>query len=81
LPAGIRLGGRDRKLNPCHTASIDTKDPVPNPQAPGLAREGQAAPPEEGTGAKPAAPVLTPEEQMALFEKELKENDWGHQPC
>jgi hypothetical protein len=31
---------------------------------------------------KPAAmPKLTPEEQMALFEKELKENDWGHQPC
>jgi len=24
---------------------------------------------------------LTPEEQMALFEKELKEDDWGHQPC
>jgi len=24
---------------------------------------------------------LTPEEQMALFEKELKEKDWGHQPC
>jgi hypothetical protein len=24
---------------------------------------------------------LTPEEQLALFEKELKENDWGHQPC
>jgi hypothetical protein len=24
---------------------------------------------------------LTPEEQMALFAKELKENDWGHQPC
>ena len=22
---------------------------------------------------------LTPEEQMALFEKDLKENDWGHQ--
>ena len=31
---------------------------------------------------KPAAPKkLTPEEQMALYEKELKENDWGHQPC
>ena len=31
----------------------------------------------------PPTPVtaLTPEEQMALFEKELKENDWGHQPC
>ena len=25
--------------------------------------------------------TLTPEEQMALFEKELKETDWGHQPC
>jgi hypothetical protein len=26
-------------------------------------------------------PALTPEEQMAAFEKDLKENDWGHQPC
>ena len=24
---------------------------------------------------------LTPEEQMAQFERELKEKDWGHQPC
>ena len=24
---------------------------------------------------------LTVAEQMALYEKELKENDWGHQPC
>jgi hypothetical protein len=24
---------------------------------------------------------LTPEEQMERFEKELKETDWGHQPC
>lgn len=24
---------------------------------------------------------LTPEEQMALFEADLKEHDWGHQPC
>jgi hypothetical protein len=32
--------------------------------------------------AEPAAPKkLTPEEQMALYEKELKEDDWGHQPC
>ena len=29
----------------------------------------------------PPASQLTPEEQMALYEKELKENDWGHQPC
>lgn len=27
------------------------------------------------------ASKLTPEEQMALYEKDLKENDWGHQPC
>jgi hypothetical protein len=30
--------------------------------------------------AKPAK-ELSAEEQMALYEKELKENDWGHQPC
>ena len=32
--------------------------------------------------AKPS-PVnqLTPEEQMALYEQDLKETDWGHQPC
>jgi hypothetical protein len=27
------------------------------------------------------ASKLSPEEQMAAFEKELKEKDWGHQPC
>jgi hypothetical protein len=29
----------------------------------------------------PAPAQLTKEEQWALFEKELKESDWGHQPC
>ncbi|HEY6228284.1 MAG TPA: hypothetical protein VI282_14275 [Verrucomicrobiae bacterium] len=24
---------------------------------------------------------LSPEEQMEQFEEDLKENDWGHQPC
>jgi hypothetical protein len=24
---------------------------------------------------------LTPDEQWELFEKDLKESDWGHQPC
>jgi hypothetical protein len=28
-----------------------------------------------------SAKKLTAEEQMALYEKELKDNDWGHQPC
>lgn len=31
---------------------------------------------------QPASPEqLSKEEQWALFEKELKESDWGHQPC
>jgi hypothetical protein len=35
------------------------------------------------SGSSEAKPItqLSPEEQMALYEKELKENDWGHQPC
>lgn len=31
--------------------------------------------------AVPAAGELTPEEQMERFAQELKETDWGHQPC
>lgn len=34
-----------------------------------------------GVAVPPPNPPLTPEEQMALFEKSLKEDDWGHQPC
>ena len=34
------------------------------------------------TANDPAAPKkLTAEEQMALYENSLKEEDWGHQPC
>jgi len=33
------------------------------------------------TGAQAVVKKLTPEEQMALYESDLKENDWGHQPC
>lgn len=45
-----------------------------------------APPPETAAISSAADPQrevnsLTAEEQMALFEKELKENDWGHQPC
>lgn len=44
---------------------------------------GQAASSPVGSGSPEAAaaPGLTKEEQWALFEKELKESDWGHQPC
>jgi hypothetical protein len=48
-------------------------EPAEHADASALSNRG----PESSTVAKP----LTPEEQMALYEKELKENDWGHQPC
>ena len=39
----------------------------------------------KGARATPSIPPeikqATPEEQMEAFEKDLKENDWGHQPC
>tara|TARA_B100000745_G_C20021596_1_gene347405 strand:- start:366 stop:542 length:177 start_codon:yes stop_codon:yes gene_type:complete len=38
---------------------------------------------EKGADAeKPVNPNdLSEEEQMALYEKDLKDTDWGHQPC
>jgi len=36
---------------------------------------------EEKSDAPEAKKVLTKEEQMAAFEKAMKEEDWGHQPC
>ena len=52
------------------------KGPPPGGQSPG-------SPPSGGQpqGSPAAAKPLTPEEQMALYEEDLKENDWGHQPC
>ena len=40
-------------------------------------KEPVAGQPEQST----AASGLSPEEQMARFEDDLRENDWGHQPC
>jgi hypothetical protein len=50
---------------------------------PSAPRESDTPPTPAVTPAEPAveASKLSPEEQMALFEKELKETDWGHQPC
>lgn len=38
---------------------------------------------ETGPASEPAVDPrnLTPEEQMERYEQELKETDWGHQPC
>lgn len=54
-----------------HPAAIPPAKPSASPPNP-----AGDAPPEN----RPAN-ALTPEEQMALYEKELKETDWGHQPC
>ena len=38
--------------------------------------------PEVGQAGEPAAQkILSAQEQMALYEKSLQEEDWGHQPC
>ena len=62
--------------------------PSDPPLSPAVPTERPASPPPAATAPSlptpsPSVPAngLTPEEQMALFEKELKENDWGHQPC
>jgi len=49
-----------------------------------LPENGEQKTPAPETAATPqAAPAkeLTPEEQMAAFAEDLKEKDWGHQPC
>ena len=45
----------------------------------GTPPENKADAPQAGQPATPKK--LTAEEQMALYEKSLKEDDWGHQPC
>jgi hypothetical protein len=49
--------------------------------APNASNPATAATPDVVTSEQKPVNQLTPEEQMALFEKELKETDWGHQPC
>ena len=72
------------------TDQIPSEEPQPESDKDKVvASVGAAAakvPPAGETAIPPAGepvPVnqLSPEEQMALFEKELKEKDWGHQPC
>jgi hypothetical protein len=62
----------------------------PQPVEPSLTNSDKASGAEtnlkknEDTSATDKANLIKPlsaEEQMALYEKELKENDWGHQPC
>lgn len=57
---------------------IDPQESPTRPPAPA------AANPVQGDAKKDVPPPphpLTPEEQMEKFAEELKEQDWGHQPC
>jgi hypothetical protein len=52
-----------------------------NARPPSVRGEDAKTTPVSSPAAAAPANALTPEEQMALFEEDLKENDWGHQPC
>ena len=56
-------------------------DSLPRPAEPAKLPPATHPPVTPAATDNPPVNTLTPEEQMALFEKELKETDWGHQPC
>jgi len=60
---------RASDVPPGHPAALESP---PAPTNPPPAAEAEAP--------KPAG-ELSPEEQMERFAQELKEADWGHQPC
>jgi len=52
---------------------------MPNPKSP---KDSCSKPKESKDKDKPVDPnELSEEEQMALYEEDLKDSDWGHQPC
>ena len=59
----------------------ETPQPKTQPAAADTSEKIAAETPATAPGEPAPASSLTPEEQMARFAKELKENDWGHQPC
>ena len=58
-------------------APIDKSEVPGDPPGKDRPEEKSQATPSPG----PSTAALNSEEQMALYEKDLKENDWGHQPC
>jgi len=59
----------------------DPSPPLPTQKSVAVIPPGQSTVLAGQTSEAGKAATLSPEEQMALYEKELKENDWGHQPC
>lgn len=61
--------------------STNMSDPKPKDSSPVAPSSADAPAKNPEASDLPAPGKLTKEEQWALFEKELKESDWGHQPC
>ena len=79
----IRLMPEESQNDPKeNAANPDSVDDLPEASSPPCYLN-EFPPPEPQDVPAEANPVseLTPEEQMERFEKELKETDWGHQPC
>ena len=51
----------------------DEKQPAETPKTPKT--------PEPPADKPKPKPELTEDEQMAAYEEDLKNSDWGHQPC
>ncbi len=67
----------DRQRVCCQRAGV-THDP----KTPAEPKPVEEKSPPAGDATTAAAPnQLTPEQQMEAFAEELKEKDWGHQPC
>lgn len=87
----MTANGFRASIVPSMTDPLRTDEPGPELdkskifESSGKAGSAKLPPGSDADAAHAGTPVtsnkLTPEEQMALFEKELKENDWGHQPC
>jgi hypothetical protein len=71
------LGSKKRNPESLMSDELSNRPPAPSASVPpGADVKSPAA------GAVEIDPKkLTPEEQMERFAKELKEKDWGHQPC
>jgi hypothetical protein len=60
-------------------SSAKPVDPPKPPDAPLTAPASVTAAHDSVPASAPKKP--SPEEQLAAFEEQLKEDDWGHQPC
>ena len=78
-------GARVHKAMIDHKPNKPTRSGSSQPGISGSDEADKAMLPADGafqnSGESAESKRLTAEEQMALFEKQLKEDDWGHQPC